>query len=857
MYHPDSLNLTDTEQVDEIMFQAMSAQDEYLHLDQNSIDRIVEHMAKTGASKHLSLAKQAIAETERGILEDKSITNILASSDFVKKLTDIQSVGIIEENEISGYQSIVEPVGVLASFPPSNLSIPSTLFQAILSVKTRNPIVFCFSPSAHSSSESAARLMQKAAQDAGAPNFAIQWLSASSPKTIEALSKHPEINLILMDKTNTLSPATPLHVPVLGTGQINTPCFIDRSADMEQAVTDIIASRHFDNGLIPTSEQTIIISREIYFQCLDLLMQKSCHLVSEQERLDLEELLFDEQTGNSNPECTGRSAVQIAKMAGFVVPKQTKLLISEIGGIGSDYPLSKSNAVPLLSILAAESWYEGLCFCEAVLEFGSSSHTAVLHARDKDLCDEFSSKIHARHIILNQPATRGDICKLAVSTSNGITSADDRYVGNPGTAELSINMLLHHKIVQKTAVRHNEWKMPEKILFAQGCSKHLQTLSGMEHTLIVTEKNLLNTDTIQSLLHNLKNQKHNFFCNTGRVVTVPSIEEGLQSMNTFQPTALLAIGNSNTINTAKAMRYFYQRPEASLPRTSLDFSNTEFSAKCSTDLPQKRVSFISIPTTPNGGLETNGFVTIFDENRKNHQTLHSSELLPEITLIDPDFSTPPEAKDMASTGLSILSHAIEAYVSPLASNYSDSMAEKAIRLIFEYLPDAVKRKQVHTREKIYNAAALAGMAAENAKSGLTRAMVQSLNAEFNIASDSAHSLLLPHVISYNGVEDPSRFNPLMPGSRYIAHERYQELARMLGLDCKSPEQGVESLVKAIISMQKNLHLPSSIHDFSINQAEYQAKIERMAEDVFVNHSSTTNPRPPLIHEIIDIYSILC
>ncbi|MCK5069511.1 MAG: aldehyde dehydrogenase family protein, partial [Desulfocapsa sp.] len=280
MYHPDSLNLTDTEQVDEIMFQAMSAQDEYLHLDQNSIDRIVEHMAKTGASKHLSLAKQAIAETERGILEDKSITNILASSDFVKKLTDIQSVGIIEENEISGYQSIVEPVGVLASFPPSNLSIPSTLFQAILSVKTRNPIVFCFSPSVHSSSESAARLMQKVARDAGAPNFAIQWLSASSPKTIEALSKHPEINLILMDKTNTLSPATPLHVPVLGTGQINTPCFIDRSADMEQAVTDIIASRHFDNGLIPTSEQTIIISREIYFQCLDLLMQKSCHLVS-------------------------------------------------------------------------------------------------------------------------------------------------------------------------------------------------------------------------------------------------------------------------------------------------------------------------------------------------------------------------------------------------------------------------------------------------------------------------------------------------------------------------------------------------------------------------------------------------
>lgn len=857
MYHPDSHSLTDTEHVDEVMFQAMSAQDEYLHLDQNSIDKIVTHMAKIGESKHLSLAKQAVAETDRGILEDKSITNIFASSGFVKKLTHIQTVGLVKEDEINGYQSIVEPVGILASFPTPDLSIATTLFQSILSVKTRNPIVFCFSPSAHSSSESAVRLMQKAARDAGAPSFAIQWLPVCSPKTIDVLSKHPEINLILMDKDNSLSSSTPPHVPVLGTGQINTPCFIDRSADMEQAVTDIIASRHFDNGLIPTSEQTLIISREIYFQCLDLLMQKSCHLVSEQEKLDLEELLFDEQTGIPNPECTGRSAVQLANMAGFTVPERTKLLISEIEGIGPNYPLSRSSAVPVLSIIAAESWYEGLCFCEAVLEFGSSSHTAVLHARDKGLCDEFSSKIHARHIILNQPATRGDICKLAVSTSNGITSADDRYVGNPGTAELSINMLLHHKMVQKMAIRRNEWKTSEKILFAQGCSKHLQTLPGLERTLIVTEKDLLDTDTIHSLLHNLKNQRHDFFCNTERVVTVPSIEEGLQSMNSFRPTALLAIGKSATINTAKAMRYFYQRPEASLPRTPLDFSDTGFSSECSTDLPQRQVSFISIPTTPNGGLETNGFVTIFDKNGRNHQTLHSSELLPEITLIDPDFSTPPEANDMAKTGMSILSHAIEAYASPLASNYSDSMAEKAIRLIFEYLPAAVKRKQLHTREKIYNAAALAGMAAENAKSGLTRAMAQSLTIACNIATDSAHSLLLPHIISYNGVETPSRFNPLMPESRYIAHERYQELARMLDLDCKSPEQGVESLVKAITTMQKNLHLPSSIHDFKITQEEYQAQVEQMAENAFVNHSSTTNPRLPLIQEIIDIYHRIC
>lgn len=860
MLHTDSANLTDAEQVDEIIFQAMSAQDAYLQMGQESIDWVVSNMAIVGASNHLSLAKMAVNETERGIVEDKSITNIFASSGLEEKLQAIQTVGRIEENEIDGYQTFAEPVGILAAFPTSDHPTATTLLQAILSVKTRNPIVFCFHPSVQSSATAAAQLMRKAALDAGAPPHAIQWLPMHSEKSISALTQNPEISLLLMDENDFLLSPQPLpDGPILGMGQCNTPCLIDRSADIEQAATDVIASKHFDNGLLSTSEQTIIISREIYFQTLDLLMQKSCHLASEQEKEQLEQLLFNPETGMPNPECTGRSAVHIAEMAGFTVDARTKLLLTEIGGIGVSHPLSRSKAVPVLSILAADSWYEGLCFCEAILEFSSASHTAVLHARDKSLSDEFATRLKVSHSILNQPATRGDLCQLMVSSSNTITSASDRQVGNPSTALLSMDMLLRRKLVQKPHTRLREWKIPEKVIFSQGCIKQLQTLTGIERTLIVTEKELLNSNHMDTILHLLKNQRDSvqtdFFCNTKQLVSVESIEQGVECMNGFQPTALLAIGNGATIDTAKAMRYFYQRPEKGFPYSSPNLHAADF-PNCPTGQPQRQITLITIPTSPGAGFQINPFVTIFNDSRKKRRSLHSCELLPDVSLIDPEFATAPSARDMALTGLTILSHALEAYVSPLASDFSDSMAMKVIQTLFEYLPKAVARKQAGSREKIYNAASMAGMSAGNAKLGLSHAMVHSLSSSFKLSHDLASSLLLPHVIRYNGVEDPSRFNPLMPQSRYIAHERYQEIANSLGLPCKSPEQGVESLVTAISRMQRVVGVPSTLRDCSINEQEYQARVEQMAEQAFEDYSTATNPRLPLIHEIMAIYDEL-
>ncbi len=861
MLHTDSANLTDVEHIDELIFQAISAQDAYLQLDQNSIDKAVSKMARVGASNHLTLAKMAVAETGKGIPEDKSITNIFASVGLEQKLRNIKTVGLIEDNTVSGYQTFLEPVGILATFVPPEHPTATILSQAMLSVKTRNPILFSFHPSVQSSCVATAKLMQEAALDSGIPPHSIQWLPSSSEKSIHALTQHPEVALVLMDENDFIqrlpSPVTP---PILGLGQVNTPCFIDRSADLEQALTDIIFSKSFDNGLISTSEQVVIICNRIYSQALDLLQQKSCYLADREEKDLLESLLFHPDSGAPNPECIGRSASTLAEMAGFSVPDQTKIICAEIAGIGPEHPLSLPKPFPVLSLLASESWYEALCFCEAALELGTSAHTAVLHARNNSMAQDFSTRLEATHTTLNGPATHGDICHLSHQGNCEFTSALHKQNGNPATAPLSVDKLLSHKVIQQRPPRHREWEIPQKILFSPNCINYLKNFAGAERTLIVTEKKLLNSHHMETILHHLGSQKYpvqtETFHEIAELTTLSSIEQGMQCMDQFRPTAVLVLGDGTTIDTAKAMRFFYQRPKVTLPLSPLPVPSNDFS-DCKADPPQKQIPLIAVPTNLGAGSEMNSFVTIYDENREKPLNLRSCELIPDCALIDPTFTIAAKPVKMAMTGMTILSHALEAYVSALASDYSDSMAIKATELIFTWLPAAsVKKPSNEATEKIYNAAAMAGMAASNALLGLNQAMAHSLSFMFQLPHDLASSLLLPHIIRYNGVKNPSRFNPLTPGSRYIAHERYQEVAKALCLADDTPEQGVKSLAHAITRLQQQLALPLKLRDCGIAKQEYLSRVEEMAEQAFENHCTATNPRLPLIQEIIDIYTLI-
>lgn len=861
MFQTNSADLSDAEHVDDIIFQSISAADAYIHLGQGDIDEIVSNMARVAHSQHLRFARMLVDETGRGIVEDKAVENIFASSGLEVKLQSILSVASVEECRVDGYQMIAEPIGVLAAFPPAAHPVVTIFLQAILSIKTRNPIVFSFHPSVWQSSLMAAQLMQKAAVDAGAPPHAIQWLAHESGQAVSGLLASTEISCILIDGDQSTLPSEYVaNIPILGMGLMNTPCLIDRSADIERAATDVVSSKYFDNGLVSTAEQTVIISREVYFQTLDLMMQKSCYLVNEQEKEQLERLLFDAESGTPNPECSGLNAAVLAEMAGFSIPQQTKLILTEIGGIGVLHPLSRPKDVPVLSLLACESWYEGLCFCEALLEFSSSSHMAVLHARDKKLISEFASRLKVGHSLINRPATRGDFAEFTVFSGSKLTSAMEKQAGNLTTAPFCLDMLLSRRLVQQPKIRRREWKVPEKILYSPESIFHLQSINNMERTLIVTEKELVDSacmDQIMLCLNDKRSHvKSDFFCNTGEVASIATIEEGVRCIKQFRPTALLAVGNSCTMDIAKAMKYFYQRPDDSVSELLPDFSSADFPV-CADANHVQQVILITVPVTPGTGAEMNGVVTLFNGNREQRRTLQSFDLLADVCLIDSSFARGVSRDEMAFTGMNILSYALEAYVSPLASDYSDSMAVNAIQLVFKYLATAVNGPHpVVAREKIYNAAAMAGMATSNAKTGLSQAMAHSLVAMFRLSPDVCANLILPHILEYNGVEDPSRYNPLTPDSRYCAHERYQEIAQKLGFPCKSPEQSVESLLSEIHSLQKELKLPRTINECGISEAEYLSKVTLMTDQVFEDHSTATNPRLPLLGEIETLFNAL-
>ncbi len=858
MFHTDSVNLTDAERIDEIIFQSISAADSYLQISQEEIDTIVGHMARVVQSHHLQLANLIVEETEAGIIEDKSSQIFHVSSGLEQKLRDIVSVGTAYESNVDGLQTVLEPVGIIAALPSSSYSVATVILQAILSVKSRNPIVFSFPTSVWKSSLAVGKLLLEAATEAGAPPQAIQWLPQDCDDGVSSLLQNPEISCILVDGGSAaLSSEYVPDIPILGTGIMNTPCLIDRTADIEQAATDVVASRYFDNGLMPMAEQTVIISREVYFQTLDLMMQKSCYLVNEQEKEQLEQLLFDPETGIPNPDCMGRDAVRIAEMAGFSVPLETKLILVEITGIGALYPLSRPKDSPVLSILVCESSYEGLCFCEALLEFSTSSHMAILHARNHDLMEEFAGKIKVNHALINRPASHGDLGEFSVSPHANLTTAMDRQTGNPTTAPLCLATLLSRKMVQRPKIRKREWRVPEKVLYSPDSVLHLQSVKNMDRTLIVTEKELVDSECMDTILSCLQGRAHpvhtEFFCNTADVADVTTVELGVQCMEQFRPTALLAVGNACTMDIAKGMHFLQKNSGDSVSQSFPDFSGGDFPV-CPENSTGKQVTLITIATQLCVGSAMKGSVTLFNKSRDQRRTLQSCTLIPAVCIVDSTLIYGEDPEEMAYAGMNILSHALEAYVSPLASDYSDSMAINAIQLVFKFLlPAVTERYPTGAVEKLYNASAMAGMASSNAKTGISLAMMHSLVSCFKLSPDVGANLLLPHILEYNGVEDPTRYNPLMPGSRYIAHERYQEIAASLGLPHKSPEQSVESLVTEIRNMQSELGLSRKVSEFGIDVDEYTRKVDVMCEQVFEDHSTATNPRLPRISEIKTLF----
>ena len=835
----------------------LKALDEFRSFDQDMINEIVKEMALAGLDQHMPLAKLAVEETGRGVYEDKIIKNMFATEYVYHNIKYDKTVGIINENEHEGMIEIAEPVGVIAGVTPVTNPTSTTMFKALISIKTRNPIIFAFHPSAQKCSSEAARVLRDAAIKAGAPENCIQWIETPSLEATQALMNHSRISLILATGgAGMVKSAYSSGKPALGVGPGNVPCYIEKTANLHQAVNDLILSKTFDNGMICASEQAVIIDKEIYDNVKQEMIANNCYFLNEEEKGKVEKLVINEQSCAVNPAIVGMAASKIAELAGVKVPDHTKILVAEIKGVGPGYPLSREKLSPVLACYKVNSLDEGLKRAEEMLEFGGLGHSAVIHTTDQTVINEFGLRMRAGRIIVNAPSSQGAIGDIYNAYMPSLTLGCGTYGGNSVSTNVGTIHLINIKKVAKRNVNMQWFKVPSKIYFEKNSTQYLAKMPKVSKAFIVTDPGMVKLGYVDRVLYYLRKRPDYVHCEIfSEVEPDPSIEtvmKGAEMMANFQPDVIIALGGGSAMDAAKGMWLFYEHPDTEFFGLKQKFLDIRKRIVKYPNLGQ-RAQFVAIPTTSGTGSEVTSFSVITDKEANIKYPLADYELTPDVAIIDPQFVMTVPKHITADTGLDVLTHAIEAYVSCMANDFTDGLAIKAIQLVFEYLPRAYKNGQdEEAREKVHNASTIAGMAFANAFLGINHSLAHKLGAEFHIAHGRANAVLMPHVIRYNATK-PKKFTAFPKYNHFKADKRYAEIARILGLPANTTEEGVESLVQAIIKLAKELEVPMSLGANNINKVEFESKVDYLADRAFEDQCTTANPKLPLVTELAEIY----
>lgn len=844
-------------EIDKLVEKAQVALDKFMKFDQEKIDNIVKEMAMAGLDEHMRLAKMAVDETGRGVYEDKTIKNMFATEYVYHSIKYDKTVGVINENDFEDYVEVAEPVGVIAAVTPVTNPTSTTMFKSLIAIKTRNPIIFAFHPSAQKCSAEAARIVRDAAIKAGAPVDCIQWIEQPSIEATQMLMNHPNVALVLATGgAGMVQAAYSTGKPALGVGPGNVPCYIEKTADVKRAATDLIISKTFDNGMICASEQAVIVDKVISKEFEKFMKENKCYFLNEEEIKKLEKTAIDEVKCAMNPAVVGQSAHKIAKMAGFDVPEDTKILIAKINGVGPEYPLSREKLSPILAYYIVDGWEQGIKIAEEMVEFGGLGHSAVIHSEDEKVIDEFARRIKAGRLIINSPSTHGAIGDIYNTNMPSLTLGCGSFGRNSTTANVSAVNLINKKRVARRRVNMQWFKIPEKIYFQFGSTQYLEKMPNISKAFIVTDPYMVKLGYVDRVLYYLRKRRDYVHCEIfSEVEPDPSVDtvlKGYDMMNKFQPDVIIALGGGSAIDAAKGMWLYYENPETDFDSLRLKFMDIR---KRVFKFPKlgRKAKFVAIPTTSGTGSEVTSFAVITDKKNNTKYPLADYELTPDVAIIDPEFvmSVPPSVT--ADTGMDVLTHAIEAYVSVMASDFTDGLAIKAIQLVFEYLPRAYKNgNDKLAREKMHNASCIAGMAFTNAFLGINHSLAHKLGGEFHIPHGRANAILLPHVIEYNASK-PSKFTSFPKYETFIADKKYAEIAKALGLPASTVEEGVNSLIKAIKDLMKELNIPMTIAECNVDKKEFIAKVPMLADKAFEDQCTTANPRLPLVKELEEIY----
>lgn len=840
-----------TQMIDSLAEKGQEALKELSKKSQHEINDIVHQMSMAAVDQHMHLAKLAYDETGRGIYEDKAIKNLYASEYIWNSIKDNKTVGIIGEDKQKGLTYVAEPIGVICGVTPTTNPTSTTIFKAMIAIKTGNPIIFAFHPSAQQSSKYAAKVILEAATKAGAPKDCIQWIEVPSIEATKQLMNHKDIALVLATGgSGMVKSAYSTGKPALGVGPGNVPTYIEKTAHIKRAVNDIIGSKTFDNGMICASEQVMVVDKEVYTDVVKEFKLHQTYFVNKNELQQLEDAIMNEDKTAVKPDIVGKSAVDIAKLSGISVPEKTKLLVAEIDGIGKDYPLSREKLSPVLAMVTAKSTGHALQICEDILKFGGLGHTAVIHTEDSQLQQKFGLKMKACRVLVNTPSAVGGIGNMYNELIPSLTLGCGSYGRNSISHNVSAVDLLNIKTIAKRRNNMQWFKLPPKVYFEENSVMYLTEMDNVERVMIVCDPGMVNigyTDIVEQVLRRRENQPQiKVFNEVEPNPSTHTVYKGLEMFINFQPNTIIALGGGSAMDAAKAIWMFFEHPETSFFGAKQKF--LDIRKRIYKITKPKNAKFICIPTTSGTGSEVTPFAVITDSETHVKYPLADYALTPDIAIVDPQFVLSVPKDVAADTGMDVLTHAIESYVSVMASDYTRGLSLQAIKLTFDYLKSSVQENDKHSREKMHNASTMAGMAFANAFLGISHSIAHKIGGEYGIPHGRTNAILLPHVIRYNA-KDPQKHALFPKYDFFRADTDYADIAKFLGLKGNTTEELVDALANAVYDLGCSVGIDMNLKSQGVTEELLHSTIDRMAELAFEDQCTTANPKEPLISEL--------
>lgn len=855
------MSIATVEELEEALARTRKAEEKFSHYTEEEVDKIFLAAATAANRARIPLAKIAVEETGMGVVEDKVIKNHFASEYIYNAYRNVKTCGVIEEDKAMGIKKIAEPLGVICAVIPTTNPTSTAIFKCLLALKTRNGIIISPHPRAKKSTIEAAKTVLRAAVEAGAPEDIIGWIDTPSLELTNTLMKEADI-ILATGGPGMVKAAYSSGTPALGVGAGNTPAIIDESADVLLAVNSIIHSKTFDNGMICASEQSVIVLDPIYKKVKKEFADRGCYFLAAGELNKVRKTILI--NGALNAKVVGQSAVRIAELSGVKVPENTKVLIGEVESVELSEEFAHEKLSPVLAMYHAKTFDDALSKAERLIADGGYGHTSSIYLNavtEREKLDRFAERMKTCRILVNTPSSQGGIGDLYnFRLTPSLTLGCGSWGGNSVSENVGVKHLLNIKTVAERRENMLWFRTPEKVYTKKGCLEvaleEIGVSMGKKRAFVVTDSFLYENGYTKPITDKLGEMGVACACFSD-VAPDPTLEcakKGAEQMRTFKPDVIIALGGGSAMDAGKIMWVLYEHPEADFMDMAMRFCDIRKRIYTFPKMGEKAY-FVAIPTSAGTGSEVTPFAVITDEKSGVKYPLADYELLPDMAVIDTDFHMSAPRGLTAASGIDAVTHALEAYASMMATDYTDGLALKALKTIFEYLPRAYENGQtdVEAREKMANAATMAGMAFANAFLGVCHSMAHKLGAFHHLPHGIANALMINEVLRFNASETPAKMGTFPQYDHPHTLARYAEVAEYLGIKGKNDEEKLENLIKAIDELKEKVGIKKTIAEYGVDEQDFLNRLDDMTEQAFDDQCTGANPRYPLMSEIKEMY----